>query len=883
MKKNETNRILPALLLVLVIVLLGIFVFKEPTITGVVTYKGEIKMLNWTFDDATDFSYDNSLVGISGEAAKMVSTTTYTYWNTSNETDYSVISALYDPSDKTDKVNIIDNKKHEAKEDKLFEIFFSNELNNGDIVSFYIKEGDETYIYLCRIGIICSTPDYGSVSYDEQEGWYNITISGLQNPTKMLSIVAQDEEVEFDYITSAKGNITKALYDPSDKTSKIQSKDDDKFEVNKNNLFNLVFDNKLNNGDIISFYIDDGDQGDVYLCDYGNDCSSPGYGLVNFGGNEGWFNITISGLSSPKDTFNINPDKGMKFDYIKAASIDITEHSSTNVSYPKSASVETKDISIASLSSYLNFHKNELLNGQNISYHYSLDSGSSWNAIPQNNNLSEISVSSGKIRIKANIAANGSETPIIYDFAVSYLTQICNEDWNLTYSECLRNNTQLKYYVDKNECGTTNSLPSDNGTYESCDYCKPSWECMSYGYCLLTNQKVCKEVKDNNNCFNATNLDSDKYALDYNEFNQSCIYDKKGFNYQNSSISLIANEKTIINATNSTDAILEVVINQNLNNKLISITKYNESLKNTSSESIALGKYLDIIADNGILGNITSVKIKIYYTDEEIGNANLDEDTLKIHYFNDTNNQWQILNSTVNTTGNYVEVTIDHLSTFGIFGEEKDIQSSESSGSSSGGSGGGGGGGGRTRIIKKAEETKEVKIATETKETTQLRDETKKREEAKQECDYKISVSMPEHISFVEHDRIKGIIYNLGGCKIENLEINISPELKGVIVIGNDEIAGIEFNESAEFLLIKKYIKIPKQNVKTYSGVLTFGAIVDEQLAFEEKINVKVDLLESVSIISAIGSKAAIFLVFLGLFALAIFMFYSKSFQKKEK
>ena len=827
MKKKGTNRILPALLFVLILAFLGIFILKEPRLIGLVVYAEEISALNWTFDDMNDFSYDNSLVEISGGAAKLVSTTAYIYWNTSTETDYSVISALYDPSDKTDKVNSIDDKKHEAEEDKLFEIFFSNELDNGDVISFYVRGGDETDIYLCKRGIICSTPDYGSVSYDEEEGWYNITISGLQSPTKMLNIVPQDEEVEFDYITSTKGNITKALYDPNDKTSKIQSKDDDKLEVNKNKLFNIIFDNKLDNGDIISFYIDNGDQGDVYLCDYGDDCSTPGYGLVNFNGNEGWFNLTIIGLSSPKDTFNINTDKDMKLDYIKAAHIDITEHSSTNISYPKSASIETKDISIAGLSSFLNFHKNEMLNGQNANYYYSLDSGSSWNAIPQNNNLSEVPVSSGKIRIKADIAANGSETPIIYDFAVSYLTRICNEDWNLTYGTCLSNNTQLKYYIDKNECGTTNNLPTDNSTYESCVYDKPQ---------------------------NPTEL--------------------------------------LIGAGNESKVLINIKAISTISTDSISVTEYGTNSKNSTPSLKELGRYIDITADDAIKQNFTTITIRLYYTDGDIENANIDEETLRIHYFNDTNNQWQILNSTVNTTGNYVEVTIEHLSTFGIFGEEK-----ESASESSSSSGGGGGGGGSTRIIKKPEIPEQKQAGTKIEEKAEISEEIKTEETGKDACDYKISVSMPEHVSFVEHDSIKGIIYNLGGCKIENIDIDISPELKDIIGIENGEIGGIGFNESAEFSLIKKLeantasdlliqgfnIKIPKRNVKTYSGVLTFGAIANEQLAFEEKLNIKVELLESASIISAIGSKAAIFLVFIGLFAVAIFMFYSKFSQKKEE
>lgn len=797
MKKNEASRILLVLLLVLTISFFGIFVFKEPTITGVVIYQEEIKTLNWTFDDADDFSYDSSLINLSDGESKLIRSVAEHSWNADNFSEVYVSSALeYEPGkkihDRIDKVEGLDGDSVNInKDNELFDITFDNGLSNGDLISIYL--------------------------------------------------VSEDDDEEND-----------------DETNDIS----------------------------------------IYLCDNGTSCNEPGYGLVNFNGSRGWYNITIAGLSDTKTTFNIKPKQNTKFDYIKAIHKDTVTYPSINTSYPTSASIETKDVSIASLSSFLNFHKNELLNGQNVGYYYSTDSGNSWNAIQQNNNLLGVSIIGGKIRIRADMAANGSETPIIHDFAVSYLIQICNENWNLTYSECLSNNTQLRYYIDKNECGTIGNLPEDNDTYESCDYCKPSWECMSYGDCLLSNKKVCKEVKDNNTCFNATLLDSDKYALDYNEFNQSCIYDKKGSNYQNSSISFTANEKTIINATNSTDAILEVVANQNLNNKLVSITKHNENLKNTSPEAAALGKYLDIIADNGILGNITSVKIKIYYTDEEINNANLDEETLKIHYFNDTSNQWQILNSTVNTTGNYVEVTIEHLSTFGVFGEEKEIQSSESSGSSSGGRGvGGGGGGGKARIIKKAEDTKEVKVAVETKETTQLRDETKAQEEAKQECDYKISVSMPEHVSFVEQDHIKGIIYNRGNCKIENLKIDISPELKGMVGIENDEISDINFNESAEFLLIKKFeanktsdlliqgfnIKIPGQNVKTYNGVLTFGAIANEQLAFEEKVNVKIDLLESASIISAIGSKAAIFFITSMLFAVIFFVIYLNFFRKTRE
>lgn len=681
MKKKGTNRILVVVLLILIISFLGIFIFKEPTITGVVVYEEKIKTLNWTFDDSNDFSYDNSLVNLSDGEAKLIRSVAEYSWNVDNFSEVYVSSALeYEPGKKihnrTNKIKSLDGDSVNInKDDEIFDVAFNKKLSDSNIISLYILKSDD----------------------DEED------------------------------------------------------------------------DNESSN---IS----------VYLCDNGISCSEPGYGSVNLNGSEGWHNITITGLGEAKDTFNIKPSKNTEFDYIKAVHKDTIAYTSANISYPKSASVETKDISIASLSSFLNFHKNELLNGQNISYYYSLDSGSSWNSMPSNNNLSEVSASSGKVRIKADIAVNGSETPIIYDFSVSY-------------------------------------------------YDKPQ---------------------------NPTEL--------------------------------------LIDARNESNVLINIRAISAISTDSISITEYSANSKNSTPSLKELGKYIDITADDAIKQNLTTMTIRIYYTDVDIANANLNEETLRIHYFNDTNNQWQVLNSTVNATGNYVEVTIDHLSTFGIFGEEKESQSSESSGSSSGGSGGGGGGGGKTKTIKKPESVDGKPVATETKEEIKKSEEIEPQETEKKACDYKISVSMPEHVSFVEHDYIKGIIYNLGGCKIENLDIDISPELKNIIGIENEEIADIGFNQSAEFLLIKKLetnnvndlliqgfnIKIPKQNVKTYNGVLTFNAIVDEQLAFEEKINVKVDLLESASIISAIGSKAAIFLVFLGLFAVAIFAFYSKFLRKKE-
>ena len=66
-------------------------------------------------------------------------------------------------------------------------------------------------------------------------------------------------------------------------------------------------------------------------------------------------------------------------------------------------------------------------------------------------------------------------------------------------------------------------------------------------------------------------------------------------------------------------------------------------------------------------------------------------------------------------------------------------------------------------------------------------------------------------------------------------------------------------------------IKIPEGSMETYSGSLTFNGLVQDQLAFEEKVDVTVDLLKSVSTMEILRLNipiiSVIFLILLGLFS----------------
>ena len=286
---------------------------------------------------------------------------------------------------------------------------------------------------------------------------------------------------------------------------KVEAQDNKKLEVHKDRLFNLIFDNQINNGDIISLYLKDGNADELYLCNYGESCSSPGYGLVSYNGEEGWYNITVNGLSSSTNGFNLDQDK-VKVDYIKAMQIEVEEHSSTNTTYPLSAEIQTNDFEPENWERWNTFSKEDSLNGQNIEYYYSTDSGVAWTEVPEDNNLSYLEES--QIKIKAVINSDGIVTPILKSMEISYTARgACIENWTVSYGQCLTNDTKLKHYLDENECETTEELPEDNNTYVECDYCVPSW--VEINNSCQSNNTLTSWFNDSNNCYFLTNLSSD--------------------------------------------------------------------------------------------------------------------------------------------------------------------------------------------------------------------------------------------------------------------------------------------------------------------------------------------------------------------------------------
>ncbi|MBU4266647.1 MAG: hypothetical protein L6243_05295, partial [Candidatus Altiarchaeales archaeon] len=117
-----------------------------------------------------------------------------------------------------------------------------------------------------------------------------------------------------------------------------------------------------------------------------------------------------------------------------------------------------------------------------------------------------------------------------------------------------------------------------------------------------------------------------------------------------------------------------------------------------------LNKFVKIEVSEELQNVLSSVMIKIHYTDEEVMEAGLDESSLAIYRYDEDLDEWMELNEEmdwvfsagVNTVENYIWANVSHFSDYTVGGETITTTTTTPTTTvrSTGGGGGGGGGGG---------------------------------------------------------------------------------------------------------------------------------------------------------------------------------------------
>lgn len=304
-------------------------------------------------------------------------------------------------------------------------------------------------------GFVVYTPGYYNWTFDNPDDYiYDDDLVEISDNSVRLKL--QEEEYTWTTLNYSIIHVSFAEYNGEDKTDKVNLSDDKEQRI-KNKILNVVFDDNVENGVLILHLIGWG-HSNVFACEYNVSCDD-GYGSVNFH-NSGWYNITLDNFNS--DRLGIATDDEVWLDYLEISKEWEEENIGINLTYPESASIETKNIDLPTVNQLNLFSRNDELDGQEVNYYYSEDNGENWNEIGNNGSLPYLE----QIKIKAELDSDKESTPILYNMVLTY--EYCNENWNCSeWSKCYENGTKTRYCNDINECETEENKPAE---IENCVY-----------------------------------------------------------------------------------------------------------------------------------------------------------------------------------------------------------------------------------------------------------------------------------------------------------------------------------------------------------------------------------------------------------------------------
>lgn len=174
------------------------------------------------------------------------------------------------------------------------------------------------------------------------------------------------------------------------------------------------------------------------------------------------------------------------------------------------------------------------------------------------------------------------------------------------------------------------------------------------------------------------------------------------FNYTANDNHTVVNTSFSITNTNGSQSrtatndfmVVEIEAVKNITNASLGLVIYTINPVKDNTGYISINRFVQVEATPDIISSMTSARIRINYTEDDLANSGVDEDTVKSYYWNDTLGAWVMCeNTATNTSGNYVMINLTHFSLYGLFGSLPSIPNSDPDGDSNVGSGGSGGGG----------------------------------------------------------------------------------------------------------------------------------------------------------------------------------------------
>ncbi len=161
------------------------------------------------------------------------------------------------------------------------------------------------------------------------------------------------------------------------------------------------------------------------------------------------------------------------------------------------------------------------------------------------------------------------------------------------------------------------------------------------------------------------------------------------------------------------------------------------------------------------------------------------------------------------------------------------------------------------------------------------------------ECNYDVSINLPEIISFTEENSFETDIKNTG-CKIDKLSLSLSDELKKIIRLDNYEINNLEedkttlLNLSTDPILTRTNpvfgmaAKVVQKQTKNITGFLIIKGIAENENKIDKSISIQAQVILFDKI--KLEKKSPIFImVILGLLIATVIVYLTTKYNFKFK
>jgi hypothetical protein len=151
---------------------------------------------------------------------------------------------------------------------------------------------------------------------------------------------------------------------------------------------------------------------------------------------------------------------------------------------------------------------------------------------------------------------------------------------------------------------------------------------------------------------------------------------KTAYVYVSNQTMISANQTTTVTVPESNMS-LDIVTDTNVTNATITISSSTGSQLSEGLSVPALNKYIQVETSQDMRDAITSIMLKVYYTDDELNASGLNESSLAMYWYNTTTQNWDKLSTNmswvygtgVNTVQNYVWANVSHFSYYSVGGE----------------------------------------------------------------------------------------------------------------------------------------------------------------------------------------------------------------------